>query len=70
MGDWGFISAGNFPFSREKIDLTRNTQFLNSKVLPSLFLFGKDIQEIKVQPNHLNEPLMMQYYLECWKQWK
>lgn len=66
FGDWGFILA-----SKESLDFQFRpdipTKFLEANSFDHLFYFPKDITAINVLPNHLDQPIVMEYYLAHWR---
>ena len=85
FGLWGFNMAQQLPGKEpqpdslliESLQLHLTTQkeelslrFLNPDMIPSLFTFGTDIQEIPVEVNHLESQPLLRYYDQSWEKWK
>jgi len=68
FGDWGFTLASNNSFSKEDIDITVPTRYLDKDIAQSLFSFGKDSKKSqeKIQINSLTNPVLLQYYQKAW----
>ncbi len=85
FGLWGFNMAQHLPKGINPLDSvvsqkisprilaegnSLNLQFLNAQNLPALFVFGKDIQEIPVEINHLESQPLLRYYEQSWERWR
>ncbi|MEM7583945.1 MAG: polyamine aminopropyltransferase [Acidobacteriota bacterium] len=68
FGEWGYTLA-----SREPIQisdrLAPGLRFLAPEVLPSLFAFPADMQPVAVEPNQLNNQILVRYYEQGWRQY-
>jgi len=66
FGNWGFILA-----SRNELQLKYNntitTKYLEEEMLEHLFYFPKDVRVGDVLPNNLDQPILLEYYLEHWR---
>jgi spermidine synthase len=66
FGNWGFILA-----SRNELQLKYNntitTRYLEEEMLKHLFYFPKDIRVGNILPNNLDQPILLEYYLEHWR---
>ena len=66
FGNWGFILA-----SRNELELKYNnaitTKYLEEEILKHLFYFPKDIRVGNILPNNLDQPILLEYYLEHWR---
>ncbi len=66
FGNWGFILA-----SRNDLELKYNntipTKYLEEEMLKHLFYFPKDVRVGNVLPNNLDQPILLEYYLEHWR---
>ncbi len=70
FGDWGFILASRRPFDPAslRLDSAIPLKFLSQDLLPTLFLFPKDLRTSKeIQPNRLDNQIIMEYYKRSWK---
>ncbi|WP_128895161.1 polyamine aminopropyltransferase [Longirhabdus pacifica] len=75
FGNWGFTLATRNPLDINHLQVEVDTKYLNNEVLPLLFSFGEDEDEyieengsvLKLRPNTINDPILMQYYNEAWK---
>lgn len=70
FGNWGFFLASlvRRDFTAAPIEVP--TKFLNGETLSGLFVFPKDQERLEVGPSHLDDALVLKYYLEDWKQWE
>jgi spermidine synthase len=68
FGDWGFTLASNKSFSKEDINITIPTQYLNREIAKGIFYFAKDenTSKDKVKINSLTNPVLIQYYQKAW----
>jgi spermidine synthase len=68
FGEWGFVMASLRPLKPEAIELRTPTRYLSAELLPTLFVFPKDIGPRKTEINRLStQPLVRLYrvdYLE------
>ena len=62
FGDWGFHMASLDPIDLGRLGLRVPTRFLTEELLPSLFLFGRDVAPVQVQPNTLTNFKLFGYY--------
>lgn len=75
FGNWGFVLASREPIEKERLEVTVETDFLTTEMIPSLTFFGKDEDSIidkngsRVQwkPNTLIEPHLIELYEQAWK---
>ena len=68
FGEWGFILAahhpGYTPPQRYRVPL----KFLDREATRQMFFFPPDMQPWKVQPNELNNQLLVHYFEQDWSQ--
>jgi len=66
FGNWGFVLA-----SSKQVFFTYDedipTMFLEPQILNHIFYFPKDNRSKSILPNQLDQPILMDYYLEHWK---
>ncbi|MFD2673561.1 polyamine aminopropyltransferase [Marinicrinis sediminis] len=74
FGDWGFILASRKQLSPEELTVQVPTRYLTNEVIPALFRFGKDQdnvtdsgEQLPVEPNTLNHPTLLHVYQEAWQ---
>jgi len=68
FGNWGFVIGSRLPLSIEKASVGVETKFLDEKILPTLFVFEKDIQpQQPVTVNRLDQPNLLGTYTSSWK---
>tara|TARA_R110000751_G_scaffold91266_3_gene179150 strand:- start:376382 stop:377950 length:1569 start_codon:yes stop_codon:yes gene_type:complete len=67
FGDWGFVLSGLKPISLVPKRPLEHSLFLSPETLPSMFVFAKDIQEIAVDINQIDKPVVLDYYLNSWR---
>ncbi len=60
--DWGFTMAAKQPLAVDKIKFNIPTLFLDEQILPTLFIFGKDVRSKQddVVANTLDNPVLWQ----------
>lgn len=66
FGNWGFIMATRFPV-KFSYDERISTQYLEKAAFDHLFYFSKDKRTSNVLPNNLDQPILLEYYLEHWR---
>ncbi len=69
FGDWGFILASHVPLSKDTLTITVPTRFVASDNVEGLFVFSKDLMVEDIRPSSLDDPTILQYYLDGWKYW-
>ncbi len=72
FGDWGFVVAGKDRFNHAALDIPVPTQFLGGNASGRCFRFEKDVA-LREQPPHtstLDDPRVLHYYLESWREWR
>ena len=71
FGEWGFVLAYNFPAAPTDYEIPYSTRYLAPALLPQMFYFAPDISEpIGTEPNRLDQPALLQYFLEDWERWR
>jgi len=66
FGNWGFIVAKQSPI-QFNFDASIQTKFLEKKSFEHIFYFPKDTRVTDVIPNNIDQPILMDYYLEHWR---
>lgn len=66
FGNWGFVMASNQAVEI-KYDEKIPTQFLEEELLKHMFYFPKDKRVPQVLSNNLDQPILLEYYLEHWR---
>jgi spermidine synthase len=65
FGEWGFVLAGLEDYEPPS-RLPENLRFLTARELPRLFDFPADMQPVEVEPNRLNDQILVRYYERDW----
>ncbi|MET0284959.1 MAG: polyamine aminopropyltransferase, partial [Polyangiales bacterium] len=68
FGEWGFVLAKLHDFAPPS-RVTLPLRYLNDDSLRALFLFAPDLGPLPVEPNRLNNQLLVQYYEQDWGRW-
>ena len=68
FGEWGYVIASHEPFQMPD-RFPENLRFLNLLIMPSLFEFPADMEEVPVEVNHLNSQILVRYHEEGWEQY-
>ena len=68
FGEWGYVIASHEPFQMPD-RFPENLRFLNLSIVPSLFEFPADMEEVPVEVNHLNNQILVRYQEEGWGQY-
>ena len=72
FGDWGFIIA-KYKDNDEVIDvssLPKDLKYLNANQVEQSFIFPKDITIAETKLNTLDNPIILNYFLDDWEKWK
>ena len=70
FGEWGYVLARKQPFAPpSQVSLT-GLRYLDDDSLRALFLFSADMGPLPVEPNRLNNQLLVQYYEQDWGRWR
>lgn len=67
FGDWGFVMASSLKYNLQNPVIAVQTRFLDSQNYPGLFVFPKDVRSDNVTVNQLDQPIVLQYYLDGWR---
>lgn len=72
FGDWGFIitSKKELDFEKLKIPIDFQTKFLTNRTMQESFVWPKDIPIKATSINTMDNPIILQYFLEDWEKWK
>ncbi len=65
FGEWGFALAGHGGYEPPAA-LPAGLRFLDQRTLPALFDFPGDMQPVEVEPNRLNDQVLVRYYERDW----
>jgi spermidine synthase len=66
FGEWGFILAGTRAWE-PPATLPAGLRFLAARNVPELFHFPNDMLAIEVEPNRLNDQVLVRYYEREWR---
>lgn len=67
FGNWGFIIAKNHPRFNDTLRQDISYDFLEDEMLEHIFYFPKDIRSENIEANHLDKPIILEYYLDHWQ---
>ncbi len=67
FGDWGFVMASDIALDIQSPQMTQETKFLDKDGFSKLFIFEKDLITKDVAINHLDRPVLLNYYLRGWR---
>lgn len=67
FGEWGFVLAGRDRVTAGGSALPDSLRFLTRELVPQLFDFPRDMQPVDVQPNRLDEQVLVRYYEADWE---
>jgi spermidine synthase len=62
FGEWGFVLAASRPLSPAAIRLEVPTRFLHRELLPTLFVFPRDIARRQTEINRLDNQVLVRLY--------
>ncbi len=66
FGEWGFVLAGAVPYQPPH-SLPEGLRFLTVRAIPALFDFPVDMSAVPVEPNRLNNQVLVRYYEQEWE---
>ena len=61
--------AGNRPLDTSRINIKVPTKYLDNNSVPSLFVIEKDLYRKNIKASTLNNPTILNYYLNGWRYW-
>src|SRR5439155_1207819 len=67
FGEWGFVLAGTRAYA-PPTELPGDLRFLTPVTVAQLFDFPADMRPVAVQPNHLNNQVLVRYYEQEWNE--
>ncbi|MGH9719757.1 MAG: polyamine aminopropyltransferase [Bryobacteraceae bacterium] len=67
FGEWGFVLASAHPYEAPT-RLPENLRFLSVRNVPQLFDFPNDMLAVDVEPNRLNDQVLVRYYEQEWSE--
>ncbi len=72
FGDWGFIIAKNEAINVTKAvgNLPLDLEYLNANQVKQSFIFPRDITIAQTKLNTLDNPIILNYFLDDWNKWK
>lgn len=70
FADWGFVLAGLEPRERPSGLPPGPLAYLDGATLAQLFELPRDVGELPVEPNRLNNQALVSYYLSEWSRWE
>jgi len=68
FGDWGFVLATRTPW-RDPGPLPAGLRFLDEPTRAALYAFPPDSRRVDVQPNRLNDQVLVRYFEEEWSRY-
>lgn len=69
FGEWGYVLAMKAAFEPPAHVTLPGLRYLNDDSLRGMFLFSPDMGPLDVEPNRLNNQLLVQYYEQDWDRW-
>lgn len=69
FGEWGYVLAAREDFEAPNKLQIPNTRFLDDALLPTLFVFGRDMTEVPTPINVLNHQELVRIYEQEWHRW-
>jgi spermidine synthase len=67
FGEWGFVLGTNHPWEPSE-HLPSGLRFLEASSLAGLFQFPPDMAPVAVEPNRLNDQVLVRYYDREWRE--
>ncbi|NJK88708.1 MAG: polyamine aminopropyltransferase [Myxococcales bacterium] len=69
FGEWGFVLAKREPFEVPLTAPDLPLRYLSSDILPGLFRFSKDMEEVETSVQRLNDQILVRVYDDEWGKW-
>lgn len=69
FGEWGYVLASAEGVPPVPSDLPAGLRYLTKPQLASLFDLAPDMGPLEVEPNRLNNQMLVRYYEEEWQRW-
>lgn len=69
FGEWGFVLAKKRPFDAPDRVGVVGLRYLSDDELRAIFVFPRDMEELPVEENRLNDQALVRYYEEEWARW-
>jgi len=66
FGDWGFFIISNKPYKIPTVN-EKDFDFLNNDIIQNMFVFPKDMPELKMIPNTLNNQSVVEHFTKDWE---
>ena len=66
FGEWGFVLAAARDYE-PPVQLPQGMKFLTLETLPAMFRFPNDMRPMEVEPNRLNDQVLVRLYEREWK---
>lgn len=67
FGSWGFVLASKHPVLNQKAQLPNDDlKFITAQLLPTLFVFPKDLSEVPTEINRLQNQMLVRYFENEW----
>ena len=66
FGEWGFVIGSVAPFEPPQ-QLPTGLKFLSARNVQEMFVFPNDMTPVDVEPNRLNDQILVRYYDREWK---
>jgi spermidine synthase len=66
FGEWGFVLASTHEYE-VPAKLPDSMKFLTLEVLPELFRFPNDMRPMDIEPNRLNDQILVRLYEREWR---
>lgn len=66
FGEWGFVIGSRVPFEPPQ-QLPSGLRFLSARNVAEMFVFPNDMTPVDVEPNRLNDQILVRYYDREWK---
>jgi spermidine synthase len=67
FGDWGFVLSALQPIELMPKRPLEESLFLTNESMLAMFVFEKDLQQIEVDINQIDKPVILDYYLNSWR---
>ncbi len=67
FGEWGYVMGSTREYELP-VALPPGLRYLTAQTLPGLFVFPEDMRKVEVEPNRLNDQVLVRYYEREWRE--
>lgn len=69
FGEWGYVLASMSDLALPRHLDVQGLRYLTDELLPTLFVFARDMERVEAEVNRLNNQVLVQYYEREWRRY-